>query len=1021
MKTTSLRILIVLASLALSIPVFGQKHQVSGQVLDADNGEPVIGAGVMLSSGGGTVTDYDGKYVIMADDSDVITFSSIGYVDVQENVGGRSLINVTLTPDNTILEEVVVLGYTTQKKAELSSAVVSMSGDKLTNVASADVGNMLQGKVAGVVAMNSTGQPGAAAEIRIRGTGSITAGAGPMYVVDGVAGGSFNPNDVETITVLKDASATALYGAAAAGGVIVVTTKSAKQDKPVVNFKASYGIKKALTGRFKPMNSEELYYTQKKMYSKMVFPSQRPEYLLEQDFDWMDHCFRTGNVQNYYASLAGKTGRTSYFLSMDHYNENGTLINTNYRRTSARLNLSTAITDRLTLNARVSYQKSASREESSYVTLECAYRALPWDIPYVMAQDEEGNWYQTDEILLVNDPKRSDNEKPWYSHDKYNILHNELYNYSKGSGESIVGDLQLVWNITDWLNFTSTNRYDSSNDFWESYIDPRTQSPSYANNGHLSNSMGGWSGWGTTNLLKFHKAFGNHDVNAIAGWEYGEGFSRSNAMEGMNMPAGQRSISNCSPSTIEASGYDYESRTWALLAQAQYSYAGKYILTASIRYDESYKFGPEARGGYFPGVSGAWVASNESFFKNNILTFFKLRAGYGKTGNDNIAPFRYQDIYELAANYEGTTAAVLTQQANPNLGWEEAYMTSFGVDATFFNNVNLTVDLYNTLNTNLLLAVPTATSTGFFEFMDNRGKVQNRGIEIAIDANLLKIGDFRWDAGFNIGFNKNKVMSLPDGDGDGIPDDILQTTSSGYNQKISEGRDIYSWFIPKWAGVQATDDDVTGFKGGDPLWEHVNDDGSISLTNDYSQATAQFVGTASPDFSGGINMSLSWKGLTLSANGSFIYGNKIFNYTRCVMDSDGAYADYNQMSHDNGLGWVRWDKDDESTWDKATHPKLVLNGNKNSNKPSSRQLEDGSFFRLRNVTLSYDLPAKLIKHVGMSSARFFLSADNIWTLSKFSGTDPEVRLEGSQYYLAGSYSNNYPVPMSISAGVDIKF
>jgi len=1011
MKSTLLRAFALCAALIVAQSAFAQKHSVSGTVLDASNGQPIIGAGVLSSSGGGVVTNLDGTYTINASDDETLTFSMIGYKTVVEKVGDRKTININMDVDTQLLEEVVVLGYTTQKKAELSSAVVSMSGEKLNTVAAADVGNMLQGKVAGVVAMNASGQPGQEAAIRIRGTGSITAGAGPMYVVDGVAGGDFNPNDVETITVLKDASATALYGAAAAGGVIVVTTKSAKQEQAVVDFKASYGIKKALTGRFHAMNSEELYYTQKKMYSKMIFPSQRPEELLTQDFDWVNSSFRLGNVQNYYASVNGRAGRTSYFLSLDHYNENGTLINTNYKRTTARLNLSTAITDNLTMNARVSYKRTGSREESSYVTLECAYRALPWDIPYVI--DAEGNI--TNEVLLVNEPKRSDNGKPWYSHDKYNILHNELYNYSKGRGEALVADLQFIWNITDWLNFTSTNRYDSSNDFWESYIDPRTQSPSYANNGHLSNSEGEWNGWGTTNILKFHNVFsGKHDVSALVGWEYGEGYSRSLSAEGKNMPAGQRSISNCAPSTIEAEGYDYNTRTWALLAQAQYSYMSKYILTASIRYDESYKFGPLNRGGYFPGVSGAWVISSEDFMKGqDFLSFLKVRAGYGKTGNDNIRAFRYQDIYELSANYEGITAAVLSQQANPRLGWEEAYMTSFGIDATIKNNVNITIDLYNTINTNLLLAVPTATSTGFFEFMDNRGTVRNRGIEFAIDGAIIKKGDFRWDAGFNIGFNQNRVISLPDGDGDGTPDDILQTTSSGYNQKISVGRDIYSWFIPKWVGVDATN--------GDPLWEHINEDGSVENTNDYALATPQFVGVASPMFSGGINTSLSWKGLTLSANGSFIYGNKVFNYTRCVMDSDGAYTDYNQMSHNNGLGWVRWDKDDESTWDIATHPRLVLNGNKNSCKPSSRQLEDGSFFRLRNVTLSYNLPENIIKHVGMSSTRVFLSADNLLTLSKFSGMDPEVRLEATEWSLAGSYSNNYPVPMSVSLGLEVKF
>ena len=1005
-------LLAVLAAAVLAIPASAQNITVSGQVKDATDGQPLIGVGVILPSGTGTVTDYEGKYVISAPANATLTFSSLGYVSVTEAVNGRNVINVSLSPDAEALDEVVVLGYTTQKKAEISSAVVSMSGEKLNDVASPDIGNMLQGKVAGVVAMNSSGQPGSPAAIRIRGTGSITAGADPMYVVDGVAGGDFNPNDVETITVLKDASATALYGAAAAGGVIVVTTKNAKQDKPIVNFKASYGVKKALTGRFKAMNSEELYYTQKEMYSKTIFPSQRPKELLDQDFDWVNNSFRLGNVQNYYASVNGRSGRTSYYVSMDHYNENGTLVNTNYKRTSARVNLSTAISDRLTMNTRVNYKRTASREESSYVTLECAYRALPWDIPYVI--DADGNI--TDEVLLVNSPKRSDNGQPWYSHDKYNILHNELYNYSKGRGESLVADLQFIWNITDWLSFTSNNRYDSSNDFWESYIDPRTQSPSYANNGHLSNSDGEYYGWGTTNLLKFHNIFADiHDVSAIVGWEYGEGYSRSLETEGKNMPAGQRSISNCAPSTIESSGYDYNSRSWALLAQTQYSLMGKYILTASIRYDESYKFGPLNRGGFFPGVSGAWIVSNENFMKHqNFLSFLKFRAGYGKTGNDSIAAFRYQDTYLLSANYEGITAAVLSQQANPRLGWEEAYMTSLGVDATIKNNVNVTVDLYNTINTKLLLAVPTATSTGFFEFMDNRGTVRNRGVEFAIDGALLKVGDFRWDAGFNIGFNQNRVIELPDGDGDGTPDDILQTTSSGYNQKISVGRDIYSWFIPKWVGVNV--------ENGDPVWEHVNDDGTISETSDYALATPQFVGTASPLFSGGLNMAFSWKGLTLSANGSFIFGNKVFNYTRCVMDSDGAYTDYNQMSHDNGLGWIRWKKDDPDGLNyAATHPRLVLNGNKNSCKPSSRQLEDGSFFRLRNVTLSYDLPKNAIKRIGMSGAKVFVSADNILTISRFSGMDPEVRLEATSWSLAGSYSNNYPVPMSVSVGVDVKF
>ena len=1015
MKLTNTRILTVLAALALSVVASAQSHTVSGIVTDASTGEPVIGAGVILSSGGGAVTDYEGKYAINARDNDVITFSSLGYESTQETVGGRTTINVKLTPDNQLLDEVVVLGYTTQKKAELSSSVVSMSGEKLADVTTSDVGNMLQGKAAGVVVMNSTGQPGSSADIRIRGTGSITAGAGPLYVVDGVAGGEFNPNDVETITILKDASATALYGASAAGGVIVITTKSAKQDKPVVNVKATAGIKKALMGRFHAMDSAELYEEQSHMYSKMLFPMQRPETLLQQDFDWVNNCFKTGVVQDYYASVAGKAGKTNYFVSLSHYDEQGALVNTSYQRSSARINLSTAITDRLSMNVRLNYKKDGSQEASSYVTLECAYRALPWDIPYVI--DADGNI--TKEVLYVDSAKRSDNGQPWYSHDKYNVLHNEVYNYGKSAGESIVGDLQLVWSPFDWLTLTSMNRYDTSNSFYEYYVDPRTYD-GMGTGGSLENSDGEWTGWGTTDLAKFHKTFGDHDVNATVGWEYGEGYSRNMGASGIQFPIGQRSLSNTVMSSV--SGRDYHSRSWAWLAQAQYSYMGKYIVTASIRYDESYKFGPNNRGGYFPGASAAWIISKENFMKNSPLTFLKLRAGYGKTGNDNIPAFSYQDTFSLSGQYNGTKTAILQRMANPNLGWEEAYMASVGLDATLLKNWNFTIDLYNTINTKILLESPMSPSTGFFAVMDNVGTVRNRGIEFATDGAIFNRKNFGWNIGLNLGFNQNRVIELP-----GHADIVMNR--GDVNQVIREGEDVYSWYMPKWLGVDPDN--------GLPMWEtfvpdldesgnpvfYIDENGNTqakmksAVTNKLAEATQQLVGKASPMFSGGINTSVRFWNFTLSANGNFVVGNQIYNKNREQMDSDGAYTGLNQMSIKNGLGWKRWKKEG----DIATHPALVAARADGANGTSSRYLEDGSFFRLRNVTLSYNLPQTFIQKVKMSGARIYVAADNIFTLSRFSGMDPEVRLDGDTYHHAGLYSSNYPVPLSVVLGIDVKF
>ena len=1020
MRTIYSYLFAVMAALLLAVPASAQKISISGQVLDASDGQPLIGAGVMLSDGSGTITDYDGKYVIMASGDAVLTFSSLGYVSVTEPVNGRSVINVSLTPDTESLDEVVVLGFTSQKKAELTSAVVSMDGEKLTDVTTADVGNMLQGKVAGVMVMNSTGQPGASADIRIRGTGSITAGAGPLYVVDGVAGGSFNPNDIETLTVLKDASATALYGAAAAGGVIVVTTKSAKQDQVQVNFKASGGIKKALTGRFRPMDSYEMYDFCKILYKGSVRTNAPAEDMLGiQNFNWIDAVFNTGIVQDYYGSVSGKAGKVSYYVSLDHYNEQGTMINTGFRRTAARVNLSAPITDRFMMNVRLNYQKSYTDSEK-WRTREAAYTMMPFDVPYVM--DADGNY--TNEPLLVNSNVRSDNRKKWYSKNTYNILHNEMYDYARSHGEGLTGDIQLVWNVTDWLTLTSTNRYDSSNDYSEEYYDPRAMEVE-DNKGGLVNSDGEWNGWGTTNLAKFHKNLDNvHDMSAVIGWEYSEGYARNLSVSGDRFPAGQRSISNCAPDGIQGSGRDYQTRAWALLGQAQYSYLGKYIFTASLRYDESYKFGPLNRGGFFPGASAAWVISNEKFMKNQkAFSFLKLRAGFGKTGNDNIAAFQYQDTFSLTAQYNNVVSAFLERQANFSLGWEEAYMTSLGLDATIANNWNVTLDLYHTINARLLLDRPQAPSSGFFSVMDNVGKVRNIGLELAADGAVFKTRDFAFNLGFNLGLNQNKVLELPD-------HAAMPLTRAEVTQLVQEGQPIYSWYMPKWMGVNV--------ENGKPQWEHIITEeeiefGSYSpdeykagdkvVTENYGDATAQIVGSASPWLTGGLNASVSWKGLTLSANGSFIYGNKVFNRTRfTIMDTDGAQQQFNQQSLNNGLGWVRWlEGDPNGTNAIATHPQAKKGGNNGAHNLSSRYLEDGSFFRLRNVTLSYDLPKNLISKIKMSGARIYVSADNLFTYTRFSGMDPEVNLEVGAYSLPGMYADIYPVPMSVVMGIDIKF
>jgi len=1016
---------ILLLSL-LTTAAFAQ-NTVTGSVKDAVTGDPLIGVGVIVSTGGGAVTDMDGNYTVSAGKDATLTFNLLGYADVVEKVNGRNKIDVFMKEDVNFLEEVVVMGYTSQKKNELSSSVVSLKSEELLDNSTPDLGNMIQGKAAGVVVMNASGMPGESAQIRIRGTGSISASADPLYVVDGIAGGTFNPNDVENVTILKDASATALYGASAAGGVIVVTTKSAKdRSRTEVNFKASAGIKQALTGRYHPMNSQELYDTQRMIMSSGAFKRQRPEALLEKDFDWFKSIFKIGVVQDYYASVAGIAGRMNYFVSLDHYDEKGSMIGTGFDRNSARVNLSAPIGNRVTVNFRVGYNRSHSTSYTDWKDIAQAYNGMPWDNPY----DEEGN------PIAIGMPEAAGTV--WYGKEQYNPFHTLQYNSSQSWSEDIVADVQLIWNITDWLTFTANNRFDSSNWSSKTYLDARTNITGAKDIGTLSQGSGKSWGIGLTQLLKAHKNFGDHSINGIIGHEIGWGYVESIGASGSNMLTGMQALNSSIATGV--SGNDYHSAAWALLAQAQYSYKEKYIATASIRYDKTYKFAPKARGGFFPGVSAAWIISKEPFMENaKAVDLLKLRVGYGVTGNSDIAPFLYQDSFTTSKTYNDKVVAVAERMANDYLGWESAHMASIGLEARLFDRMNISLDLYNTDNKNLLLDVPQALSSGFDSYTANVGTINNKGIELAIDGDIIKTKNWRWNLGFNFGLNRNRVKYLPNGSfyrGAGTPE---------VQQIVAQGYDIYTWYMPEWAGVDAEtgdplwwayekETDADGFPlyyvldaQGNPTAEKSNEvtawpvfTGKRETTNVYANADYRMVGTATPKFTGGISTSLTWRNWSLGANFYFVYGNKIYNQARNTIDADDAYTDYNMQSLNNGLGWVRWDPEDESTHAIATHPNPKGATKKSSNGISTRYLEDGSFLRLKNVTLAYNIPKPILWGF-VKGGRVYFTADNVFTLTKFSGADPEVRLEGTSWSLAGLFNDNYPVPRSFIFGIDLKF
>ena len=993
MKLNSFRkisTMLVLCLLGFASEALAQQH-VSGTVTDKATGEPLVGVSVAVKgTTKGVISDVDGKYSADVAPDATLVFGYLGYKDVTVGVEGRAVINVTMESDINKLDEVVMVGYSSVKKTELSSAVTTVQGDKLRDVTTPDLGSMLQGKVAGVQVTNSSGAPGSTATIRIRGTGSIAAGSDPLYVVDGVVGGTFNPNDVESITVLKDAGLTGIYGASGSGGVIVVTTKHAKAgQEPVVNFKAQVGLKQLLTGRFRVLDANELYDFYSSILSKASMKTY-PAELREQNFDWLKDAERLGVSQNYYASASANIRKISFLTSLDWYDENGTQRESKYNRLSGKVEVGAELVKGVNLTARVNYTQSKSVSGHG---LGCYYQ-LPWNNPY----DE-----RTGEYIYIDSAVRPDNGKTWYGREANNPLFASSKNPNPyNTSKSFLGDLRLSWDITDYLQISTTNRYSADDSFYKSVTTPEAKSKTWPD-GQISQGLTWGHSFGTTNILKYYDTFnGVHSVNALLGHEYGYSSYEYMNVVTSGLKNGMQVLNGTKPESIY--GTKTETASWSLFAQAQYSYKERYFFNATFRADASSVFAPKNKVGYFPAGSFAWLASNEEFMqRQDVVSFLKLRASYGLTGNSNIGSYKYLDIYGFneRLQYQGVQGAYPETVANPYLHWETAVMRNVGLDISFRNFLTVNVDIYGNLNKDLLLDVPLALSSGFSRRTENVGKIRNMGVELTLTSNNFNRKNFKWTTSLNLGHNKNTVVYLPN------HEDIVASSSQG-NQIYREGEPLYSWYMPKWLGVDS--------ETGAPLWEHLIKDengnvigteptSKLDLTNDN-----QIVGNAQPVLVGGLLNTFNVYGVEISANLQFNYGNKVFNDSRRYVDSDGAYIDYNFMSLDNGLGWSRW----RQPGDNATHPRARLGGNRLSNEVTSRYLEDGSYLRIKNITVSYPLPATVLRKMHLQSFRIFLSGDNLYTFTKFSGMDPEVGVKGL-------FSYNYPVSRVFSLGIDVKF
>lgn len=777
-----------------------------------------------------------------------------------------------------------------------------------------------------------------------------------------------NPNEIDNISVLKDGSATALYGSRAANGVIVVTTKRGEYDANKYSVSVNAGVSLLSTGRLEMMNSQELYDYQKSWNNQSWFT----EELLKHNTDWFKEASKPGLYTNANITYTGSSGRMRSFVMADYYREEGAIKDFTLDRFTFRSNNDVKFTDRFTMSTKIS--GSLSRTDSQQRSVYNTYLYLPWDFPY----NEDGSI-------------RSGQEQDWRGRDGINDMYDLQWNWSRSKKLTVDGTINFNYQITDWLRFESNNyiRYISNRS--ESYTDKRSRS-GQSDKGSLSNSNSLLTKQFTNQMIRFEKSFGKHKVNALGAYEYTRHFYESTSAEGRGIQPG-REILDVTTGIKSIGGYKDAIATQSALFNANYDYDNRYMGQVSYRMDESSCFGKNNRMGHFFTVSGGWNIQNETFFESlrESVNQLKVRVSYGSLGNTPGAYYGHYPLYS-SMMYNDEVAYFPSQMGNADLSWEKCYTTNIGIDARFFDRFGVTIDLYNKNTSDLLYYAPLPNISGYTGQYKNVGAINNKGLEISLNADVIRTSKFQWTSDFNIGFNRNRVTELYGG----------KPELKGL-KRLEEGRDMDEWYLREWAGVDPAN--------GSPLWYTTDENGKRTTTNSYNKADRVYCGSAAPKFTGGWMNSFSYKGFTLTANFDFVYGNLLYNQSRELLDSDGAYADYNSMKLKSG--WKRWEKEG----DIATHPKAINGGNKNSNKSSSRYLEKGNYFSLRNLSLGYSIPEKLCGKLGLQRVNVSCSADNLFMLTPFSGVSPQLSDSSTDGY-AGTI---YPLSRRIVLGLNVSF
>lgn len=972
--------LLLTVTCMLSVMLVFAQRVITGKVTD-ENGNPVANASVTVKeTGAGVSTNAAGDFSIPVDSrSKTLVFSYVGKSNEEMVIGSQSVINASLKQEGKALDEVVVVAYGTQVKKKVTGAIAKVDGADLENKPFTSVDQMLQGKVAGLQSTSPTGQPGGIQQVRIRGIGSITAGAAPLYVVDGIpinsgdvsrlnntsnALAGINPNDIESISVLKDAASASIYGSRAANGVILITTKKGKAGKSKIRVDSEFGFGNTayINDLAKPLNRDQYFtLTREGLVNAGATQAQIDATLNTLGFnntaneDWVGNVTRQGTTQNINVSLSGGDSKTTFYTSAGFFDQKAVVITSDFRRYSGSFNLRHKASDKLTvgINATGSYihQNSPAQSSGFRNPVAGAYWLRP-----------SQNAYNADGSLNIS-----------------NTVFNQLYNpLAIAEYDRIqLNNVKVLTNFTGEYQFYKDLKYTTK--FGIDFInieEERYDNPFFGDSrtvgGRMYNYDTRLANWVWSNLLNYkHDFLANKElgVDLTVGYEAQKSKQYNITTRGEGVPA-TTSIPLPVPSSPSvASGARTDYAFVSVLSMAQVSYKNKYSLSGSVRRDGSSRFGSNNKYGTFWSVGGAWNLDQENFMKGiKFINALKVRSSYGVNGNAEIGNYTWKGTYIFNANYNQQPGSAPNQVENPDLTWEINKPFNVGLDVVVWDGrLTVNADYYVRKTENLILNDPLSRTSGFNSVSANVGSMENKGVEFQVNVIPVRTKDLTWDFTFNIALNKNKITALRNNA------DILGLP---FIRRV--GEDFQSIYTRLWAGV----DPATG----NPLW--YTDATKSQTTTNVTTVQRGIIGSASPKGFGSFSTSVNYKGFSLDAQFNYQYGNLVYDNWGFISWSDGFNPQLNKIQKQ----LRRWQKPGDFT----DVPKYVYGGASVSNAESSRWYYKGDFIRLRDLTLSYSLPKSIMNAVKLDNAKFYVRGTNLWTKAFDENItfDPEQPLTG---------------------------